>query len=176
MRGERGKIGSVNFLRSGIFCLAFGLVACSHDKVAATEPAKPESTAAIPAENKPEAVMPEATTPPVSESAKPENVAGKPEAPIASEQLAILKPGQSTRMDASTTLQYVRVLSDSRCPVGTQCIWAGEATIELTLESGKEKQTFTLTDRAGKKSILGIDIELVSIDRGHLINLRTRKP
>jgi len=177
MKGERGKICSVDFLRSGIFCLAFGLVACSHDKVAATEPSKPESTTTIPADNKPEAAMPEATPPPVSESAKPEPVAEKPAAaPIASEHLAILKPGQSTRMDASTTLQYVRVVSDSRCPVGTQCIWAGEATIELTLESGKEKQTFTLTDRAGKKSILGIDIELVSIDRGHLINLRTRKP
>lgn len=177
MRSERVKIGSVNFLRSGIFCLAMGLVACSHDKVAATEPAKPESTPTIPAENKPEAAIPEATTPSVSESAKPDSVAEKPAAaPIASEQLAILKPGQSTSVDASTTLQYVRVVSDSRCPVGTQCIWAGEATIELALDSGKEKQTFTLTDRANKKSILGIDIELVSIDRGHLVNLRTRKP
>ncbi len=177
MRGKRVKMGSVNFLRSGIFCLAFGLVACSHDKVAATEPAKPESTTTIPADNKPEAAMPEATTPLVSEPAKPESVAEKPAAaPIASEQLASLKPGQSTRMDASITLQYVRVISDSRCPVGTQCIWAGEATIELTLESGKEKQTFTLTDRANKKNIAGIDIELVSIDRGHLINLRMRKP
>ncbi len=156
------ETASMHWSRPGILCLALVLVACSHDKVAATEPAKAESSETIPAVKKPEI-----TTPAVTEPAM--------QKPVASSELAALKPGQTAKMDESSTLHYVRLVSDSRCPVGTQCIWAGEATIELTIESGNEKQTFTLTDRANTKEVLGFSIELVSIDRGHLVSIRARK-
>ena len=161
----------MNWSRLAILCLALALAACSHDIVTMpTEPAKTETAVAIP-----DAAKPEATPPADSEPTKPEPVAEKPADNATPNETILLKPGQSASLDVSTSLQYVRLVSDSRCPVDAQCIWAGEVTIELTLESGKEKQTFTLSDRANTKEALGFGIELVSVDRGHLIEIRTRK-
>jgi hypothetical protein len=161
MRPQNSEPGMVNFLRASILCLAIILAACSHDRVAATE--TPAAERAI-------------TKPAATEPTKPELVTEKPPATqTAVKEISILKPGQSTNIDASTKLHYVRVVSDSRCPAGVQCIWAGEATIELMFESGKEKQTFSLTNRANTKSMMGFSIEMVSIDRDHLINIRAQK-
>ena len=159
-------IGMMNFLRPCMLCLTLAMAACSHEKVEATEPAKAES-----AETKSAAEIPA-----VPDAAQPAPGVEKPgTSPLAINEISILNPGQSARVHAATTLHYVRLVSDSRCPVGTQCIWAGEATIELTLESGKEKQTFTLTDRANLKNVMGFSIELVSIDRIYQINIWTQK-
>ncbi|WP_442787369.1 hypothetical protein [Flavobacterium suncheonense] len=41
----------------------------------------------------------------------------------------------------------VRVLNDSRCPEGVQCVWAGEVTIEVAVYENKklsEQTQFTL--------------------------------
>jgi len=162
MKLQTPKTGTMHLLRPVILCLSLALVACSHDKVEATQSTK----TIIPAVKKTEATIPAKPDPVNEQPVVNEAVTGK---------LSMLKPGQSASIDPVTTLHYVRLVSDSRCPVGAQCIWAGEATIELTLESGKEKQTFSLTDRSNTKSILGFNIELVSIDRGHLINIRARK-
>jgi len=161
----------MNFLQPGMLCITLALAACSHDKVETSTPVEAESGATIPA-----VIKPEITTPTVTEPARQEPPAEKPAVnQTPASELTVLKPGQFASINASTILHYVRLVSDSRCPVGTQCIWAGEATIQLTLESGREKQTFTLTDRANTKDVLGFGIELVSIDRGHLINIRVRK-
>ena len=48
--------------------------------------------------------------------------------------------GQTSRVagtEASVT--FVRVVEDSRCPKGVQCVWAGNATIELRVTSGSGK-------------------------------------
>jgi len=163
--------GTTNWSRPGILCLALALVACSHDVVTTpTESAKTETVAAIPDVEKPEA-----TKPADLEPTKPAPVTEKPAGNAPPAKTAILRPGQSVSLDVATTLQYVRLVSDSRCPVDAQCIWAGEATIELILESGKEKQTFTLSDTANTKEAMGFGIEMVSIDRSHLIEIRSRK-
>jgi len=41
-----------------------------------------------------------------------------------------LMPGQSASL-GDGSLRYVRLLSDSRCKPGVQCVWAGDAVIEL---------------------------------------------
>ena len=164
-------ISMINILRPGILCLTLALVACSHDRHEATGPAKAKFAVTAPAEKKPEATLPVTRKP-----AQSKPVAEKPDAnAIATNQIAILKPGQATSIGVATTLHYIRLISDSRCPVGTQCIWAGEAIIELTLQSGKEKHTFTLSDKANTMSAMGFSFELISIDRRHLINIRTQK-
>lgn len=39
-----------------------------------------------------------------------------------------------------------KIISDSRCPVGTNCIWAGELVMELNvIQNNKIKETVTLT-------------------------------
>lgn len=46
-------------------------------------------------------------------------------------QLAVLLPGQATRLDDGSTLQFTGVPEDSRCPPDVQCIWAGDARLSL---------------------------------------------
>ena len=170
MRLHTPGTGMMNWSAPGILCLTLALVACSHDRMTTTESAKTATAVTIP-----DVKTPEATTPAAPESAKPKPVAEKPAVDAIPNDITILKPGQSASLDVSTTLNYVRLVSDSRCPVNAQCIWAGEVTIELTLESGKEKQTFTLSDRDNTKEVMGFGIELVSIDRANLVNIRARK-
>jgi hypothetical protein len=39
-----------------------------------------------------------------------------------------------------------KIISDSRCPIGTNCIWAGELVLELSVWKNKEiKETHVLT-------------------------------
>ena len=49
---------------------------------------------------------------------------------------ATLTVGQSVKVpatDVKVTLE--EVLEDSRCPTGTTCIWAGDATVSITIAS-----------------------------------------
>ncbi|MEO6172781.1 MAG: hypothetical protein ABIP02_06655, partial [Arenimonas sp.] len=80
-----------------------------------------------------------------------------------------------TKISSSMSLDYVRVVSDSRCPAGTQCIWAGEVTIELKLHSGSDQKSFNLTDRTTTSTVMGMKIELLSIDRANLASIRVSK-
>ena len=45
-----------------------------------------------------------------------------------------LAAGQAVRLPDGTRLRYLRLVSDSRCPVDVQCIHAGDAEIELRHE------------------------------------------
>lgn len=83
-----------------------------------------------------------------------------------------LKPGDTATIATATTLQYLRLVGDSRCPPKAQCVWAGEVTIELLLDTGSEEQNFNLSDRHNTATVLGMQVELVSIDRAHLAVLK----
>lgn len=37
--------------------------------------------------------------------------------------------GQRVRLADDSRLQYVRMVNDSRCPPGVQCVWAGDAVL-----------------------------------------------
>jgi hypothetical protein len=45
---------------------------------------------------------------------------------------------------ANWNLEFVRVVSDSRCPVNVDCVWAGDAELELRVFKGKQNQKLTL--------------------------------
>ena len=48
-----------------------------------------------------------------------------------------LSVGETSRVpDTQASVTFVRVVEDSRCPKGVQCIWAGDATIEVRVTSG----------------------------------------
>ena len=60
------------------------------------------------------------------------------------------------KLDASTgkEIVLVKVVNDSRCPEGTQCIWADEVTIEVAAYENKklvEQVTFTLNKNTAKE-------------------------
>jgi hypothetical protein len=58
-----------------------------------------------------------------------------------------LAPGQTAtvrRADARVTFREVR--EDSRCPVDVQCVWAGDAKVEVTIaRTGAPTETKTLS-------------------------------
>lgn len=51
-------------------------------------------------------------------------------APAAGQRISLL-PGQSARLADGSQLHFSGVVSDSRCPLDVQCIWAGDAELAL---------------------------------------------
>jgi hypothetical protein len=58
----------------------------------------------------------------------------------------ILKPGESVA-DAKSGIEiiFVKVLEDSRCPMGVLCIRAGDVQVLLEVRQGTESFQYTLT-------------------------------
>jgi len=52
--------------------------------------------------------------------------------------------GSARWSEAGIEVALVRVASDSRCPAGVNCIWAGNATLELTASRADQTESFTL--------------------------------
>lgn len=46
--------------------------------------------------------------------------------------------------EAGLRVLFRRVVSDSRCPIGTNCIWAGNAVVELVATRGRRSTSFQL--------------------------------
>lgn len=63
------------------------------------------------------------------------------------EEAFALKVGQRMEVvDEGVNVQLVQIVQDSRCPDGTQCIRAGEVTVELELsKEGKETAQLQLS-------------------------------
>src|SRR5690242_16769885 len=48
-----------------------------------------------------------------------------------------LKAGATSTLPDGTRLTFERVQSDSRCPMDALCVWAGDATVAVTLAPTK---------------------------------------
>ncbi|MEA2827585.1 MAG: hypothetical protein QOG43_2024 [Actinomycetota bacterium] len=67
------------------------------------------------------------------------------------------------------TVTYVAILGDSRCPIGVQCIWAGNATIAVSLvKAGDPPATVQLNTMEGPTGggYSSYTVTLVELDRG----------
>lgn len=64
----------------------------------------------------------------------------------------------------TTTVRFTDVTSDSRCPTGAQCVWAGEAVVLFTV-GGSEKVTLTLGASAATATAIvrGKQLTLVAL-------------
>jgi hypothetical protein len=61
-------------------------------------------------------------------------------------QAFVLPIGQSRQTaDKTFTVQFDKVVSDSRCPAGAQCIWAGKVEAAFTLTTPDTTVAVTLT-------------------------------
>jgi hypothetical protein len=79
-----------------------------------------------------------------------------------------LRQGDQKKVAKGLTVHFIEVSEDSRCPVGTTCVWAGNAKVKLTLLSGKKKaQEFELNSDLKPISIeyAGYKIGFVSLTR-----------
>lgn len=54
-----------------------------------------------------------------------------------------MKPGEQRSADRGRiTVKFVSVVEDSRCPMNAQCIWAGNAKIQIAVSKGKAAPKF----------------------------------
>ena len=96
-----------------------------------------------------------------------------PEAPAAAassaatlDQPFTLRVGQQvTIAGEALTVRFEGVPSDSRCPTGVQCIWAGDATVQVVLSKDGKAAGFELHTNLDPKTAtyLNYTIELVSL-------------
>lgn len=83
----------------------------------------------------------------------------------------VVAAGEQVRLVDGTTLEYRRVLADSRCSPGVQCIWAGRAEVEFGVTpppatDGAESVTADLllvTDSEGGTAYGGWQFQLVKL-------------
>ncbi len=64
---------------------------------------------------------------------------------------AIIKLNYKKTIDIDDIqIKFKKVISDSRCPIGVQCVWAGEAKVLLGIKSKKlclEKKEITINSK-----------------------------
>jgi hypothetical protein len=80
-----------------------------------------------------------------------------PEAPLRSGSHAMIEH-QVVELTPSITVRY-DAFSDSRCPKGAMCIWAGKVSYAFTLTSGAGSEHFALDyegDRFDSKLLPGV--------------------
>lgn len=79
-----------------------------------------------------------------------------------------LKAGQSVAITGETiVLTFERVTTDSRCPAGVQCVWAGDAVVRVTVTGSAKADKSTLdlhTQQSGRDgTVQGFRIRLVQL-------------
>ena len=80
-----------------------------------------------------------------------------------------MHPGEQVTLGDHSTLRYMRVANDSRCPPGVKCIWAGDAEVAFQwTATNAVAQDFSLhTGKDPKLQILGERrLTLLSLVRG----------
>ncbi len=77
----------------------------------------------------------------------------------------VLDKGMTGDIGPNATLTFVKVVGDSRCPQGVQCIWAGEVTIALKIAVGSAIEDFELsTHGSPSRTVKGYGVDLVSFE------------
>ena len=78
---------------------------------------------------------------------------------------------------SSLTIKFVSLIEDSRCPEGTNCVWAGNAKIKIEVIKGRAKETFEINTNLGPKGATydGYSIELISLTPVPKENIRINR-
>lgn len=87
--------------------------------------------------------------------------------PVFAAQTTALRIGQTKRTPGNVRVKFIEIVEDSRCPIGTDCIWAGRVIIRVEVK-GKNGRPRTAELEAGKPestvSVDGVTISLSSVD------------
>ncbi|RJQ31019.1 hypothetical protein C4572_03045 [Candidatus Parcubacteria bacterium] len=85
------------------------------------------------------------------------------------EQQIILRVGQEKEV-LGLIVSPTKVVSDSRCPKGKVCIWAGTVSVETVITVGDKTETITLQSAGGPQRFENYEISLVKVfpEKGEL--------
>ena len=100
------------------------------------------------------------------------------EAQPARQQQKIQVNKQKKFSTSKLNVKFVEMVEDSRCPKGTNCVWAGNAKIKIEVKrNGSAAQTIELNTGMGDKSARydGLLIELISLTPEPANNVRINK-
>jgi hypothetical protein len=66
----------------------------------------------------------------------------------------------------TTTIAFLRVAEDSRCPLDVDCVWAGNGRVELRLSGGAADREVSLNTTEGSRDVefAGLRIALEVLD------------
>ena len=87
-----------------------------------------------------------------------------PVTPATADGVHVLAVGEETAIGPGTRLRFERIISDSRCPAGVQCVWAGEVRIAMSVVSPGDTSAFELSGRENRTTVQAFEIELLSYD------------
>ena len=83
-----------------------------------------------------------------------------------SEQRETIKINKQKKFSQSKiTIKFVSLIEDSRCPIGVNCIQAGNARIKVEISNGTNKEIFEINTTMGVKgaSFGGYAINLIEL-------------
>jgi hypothetical protein len=83
-----------------------------------------------------------------SNGERPDVPSGPQMTPVATREVE-LAPGQSTRVNG-LTLKFEGVSADSRCPIGVQCFWEGDAVVVVSVSEPSRKGAALELHTAGR--------------------------
>lgn len=94
-------------------------------------------------------------------------------------QRVTLRVGKQKKLSRSKlTIKFVSLVEDSRCPTGTNCVWAGNAKIKVKVTSARgESKIFELNTNLGAKGDVlgGYQFNLESLTPHPAVNIRIDK-
>jgi hypothetical protein len=88
-----------------------------------------------------------------------------------------MQAGAATVLPDHSTLRYLRLVDDSRCAPDVQCVWAGDAEIEMqwTPMTGAPEAFRLHTGKPPREQMLGAyRVTLLSLERGSAPPARLR--
>ena len=68
-----------------------------------------------------------------------------------SESLTLNAGKQKTAKKSRLKIKFLSVTEDSRCPIGTNCIWAGNAKVKVQITGVRSTRIFEFNTTAGPK-------------------------
>jgi hypothetical protein len=86
----------------------------------------------------------------------------------AAQSTVSLRQGDQKTVAKRLTVHFLEVTDDSRCPLGTTCVWAGNAKMKISLSTGKKRaQEFDLNSNLEPTAIEygGYTIKFISLTR-----------
>jgi len=81
---------------------------------------------------------------------------------------------QKTIAKSKLTIKFISLVEDSRCPTNANCVWAGNAKIQIKVSKGKESKTFELNTKLEPKIVMfaGYEIKLTDLNPKPATNIR----
>ncbi|MEO8041800.1 MAG: hypothetical protein ABI646_04225 [Acidobacteriota bacterium] len=75
------------------------------------------------------------------------------------------------------SIRFVELIEDSRCPVDTNCIWAGNAKIKIRVTKNGRSQELTLDTNGPNQAAVaeGYSIKLISLTPAPRSNIRINR-